>query len=125
MGTDRRREIHGVRGRGGSLQTSSNPFSSKTRPDARARIEDAPRASTAIDALLDNGCAIIIGKTQDGGAISITILAGEERHRTYCADQEELNDAFDAILGMSVIFEPDGAKKVATQPKLKPIEHEG
>jgi len=125
MGTNGQRTVRGTRGRGGSLQTSINPFAGKARPDARARIEDAPRALAAVDALLDSGCAIIIGKTQDGGAVSITILAGQERHRTYCADQEELNDAFDAILSMSVIFEPDGNKKVATQPKLKPIEHEG
>jgi hypothetical protein len=100
MGTDRQRAVRNGRGRGGSFQTIANPFETHTDVTTRARIARSAKAPAAIDAALDSGLAIIVGRTKDGGAVSLTLLAGEERHRTYCATQEELDEAFAAILRM-------------------------
>jgi len=100
LGTDRERASRNGRGRGGSLQTTPNPFTRDRKHDGGGRISRSKSASAAIDAALDLGLALIIGRTSDGGAVSLTLLSGEERHRTYCANQDELDEAWEAILGM-------------------------
>jgi len=98
MGSDRERAARNGRGRGGSLQTSANPFTRDRKYDGGARVGRSENFALAIDGALNSGLAIILGRTRDGGAISITLLAGEERHRTYCASQDELDEACAAII---------------------------
>jgi transposase len=36
-----------------------------------------------------SGCAVLFSPTSDGGAISVTVYAGDERARDYASDAEE------------------------------------
>jgi hypothetical protein len=42
----------------------------------------------AITTITDNGCAILLSRTADGGAYSITMLDGDERVRDWPHDAE-------------------------------------
>lgn len=84
-------------GKGGAFETRKNPFQQK-------RVGGFPLADTktmlggALAAVLRAECAVIFGTTRDGGALCITILDGEDRHRTYCGNDEELQDALRAMI---------------------------
>jgi hypothetical protein len=50
-----------------------------------------------IDRILDSGSAVIIGRTRDGGAVVLTVLEGDVRHKTYCSNADELDEAMRAF----------------------------
>lgn len=60
---------------------------------------DALRAvdpSTLVDALyavVEQGCALMVGATRDGGAVSLILMDGNERHKLYPSSADELNTA--------------------------------
>lgn len=82
MGTDRERSVRGGKGRGGSFTRGVNPFAAERSVECGAKIADVPDGASTVDSVLDNGLAVIFGRTKDGGAVSITLLDGDERHRT-------------------------------------------
>lgn len=55
------------------------------------------RLESAILGVLGNGHGIMFGVTRDGGAVSVTIYAGEDKQRKYCSDSIELDDLLDLI----------------------------
>jgi hypothetical protein len=84
------------KGKGGNIKTERNLWAVKdvtTAPDLRECVGMAG----AIENLLRAGCAIIIGRTRDGGANVLTVLDGDNRHKTYCSNADELDDAFRQI----------------------------
>jgi hypothetical protein len=88
-------------GKGGSFETRANPFlrlvsSTTMRPE----VASAPMLLLAVDRLIGAGCALIIGSTRDGGALCLTILDDQDRHRTYCSNEQELDAAVASILDM-------------------------
>jgi len=85
-------------GKGGDFATRKNPFTARKSPGERPRMDACGSLGTALDAILDNGCAIIIGSTRDGGALVLTILENDERHRTYCSNEEELDQAIHEVI---------------------------
>jgi hypothetical protein len=88
---------------GGVMTTDTHPVRRAQRsPEGRVRLSEVQGVLGALQAALDNGDAIILGSTSDGGAYSITILQGDQRHRTYVHDAAELHDAMQAILQMYV-----------------------
>lgn len=88
-------------GKGGNFDTRTNPFTGpKATPRNVAHYTEVPSLGKALQVLIEAGCAIILGGTRDGGAMVVTVLDGETRHRTYCSTSEELVDAFDAIYDM-------------------------
>ena len=46
---------------------------------------------------VDQGHAISIGRTKDGGAISVTLYLGEERFRSYAHSADELEELFEGL----------------------------
>lgn len=67
-------------------ETSAKPFDwTHAHPDELA---------AAVVRWTDLGNAITFGRTSDGGAVSVTLLAGGQRHKLYAADE----DALSAIL---------------------------
>jgi len=48
-----------------------------------------------VQKLCDNGFGLVLGRTSDGGALSITVLDGEQRIREYSASVDALR-AFSA-----------------------------
>ncbi len=119
MGSDTQRSTRGRKGHGGAFSQGSNVFHDRERSSSRAAFIDVPGGVGTIDKLLESGFAIIFGCTRDGGAISITLLDGDDRHRTYCASQEELNDAFASMAGLVEVERQDGSTFRAEMPKLR------
>lgn len=83
-------------GKGGNIDVRKNPFGA--RPARQAPyFGDQPDVGNVLDVILSAGCGVILGRTRDGGAVCITVLDGDTRHRTYCANDEELDDALVAL----------------------------
>lgn len=81
-------------GKGGNIDTRPNPFgisriSKQTRPD----VATCPSLLQCLDMGITAGAGFIIAGTRDGGALCITVLEGDTRHRTYCSSDEELEEA--------------------------------
>lgn len=87
--------------KGANFDTRPNPFANKAPAHAvRADYTEVPNIGKALQVLCNAGCAVIVGATRDGGALVLTILDGDTRHRTYCSTSPELQDAVDAIIDM-------------------------
>ncbi|SRR6266705_3793729 len=84
-------------GKGPSWDTRPNPFADKAGGKATAHLADLSRLGLACDAVLSQGCALMFGLTRDGGAVVLTVLDGDQRHRTYCSNQVELEAAIDSL----------------------------
>jgi len=85
-------------GKGGDFATRKNPFTARKSPGSRPNLDAHGDIGTALDAILNQGCAVIIGTTRDGGALVITILDNDDRHRTYCSNEDELEEAISEII---------------------------
>ena len=85
-------------GKGGNFQTRANPFGEREPVGGAPNCNAVPQFASAVDALLHSGCALILGHTRDGGAVVLTVLDGQNRHRTYCRTGEELEDACTSLL---------------------------
>jgi len=86
-----------IRGKGGHFDTRSNPFGGKGIPTARPNLASVPGLGGVVDSILLGGAAIMLGSTRDGGAVVITVFDGEQRHRTYCSNDRELENAFSSL----------------------------
>lgn len=84
-------------GKGGNFATRKNPFTENKAAGNRPQLADCNTIGLALDQILNCECAVIIGTTRDGGALVVTILDNDERHRTYCSNDAELDDAIAAI----------------------------
>lgn len=88
-------------GKGGDFDTRPNPFKgSGPNPRTSADFTEISDLGKALQVCVEAGCAIMLGRTRDGGAVVLTILDQDERHRTYCSNNVELQNAFDAIVNM-------------------------
>lgn len=47
--------------------------------------------------VVDSGAAVMISRTSDGGAISLTLYLGELRYREYASTPQTLDALFDAM----------------------------
>lgn len=81
----------------GEFETRRNPFVGRGDKGQAPELADSAHVGRAIDCVLRVGCAVMLGHTRDGGALVITVLDGNDRHRTYCADQRELDMAISAL----------------------------
>lgn len=51
----------------------------------------------AIMGVLGTGCAIMLGTTMSGQAISVTVFDGDDKQRRYATDSIEFDDLMDAL----------------------------
>lgn len=86
------------KGKGGNLKTERNPWGGQAKDAHYPEFAPDSDLASAVNTLLTAECAIIIGTTRDRGALCLTILDGDDRHRTYCSDQRELHDALQMIM---------------------------
>jgi len=84
-------------GKGGNIDTRRNPFLGNGKVAARPNLASVPGMGAVIDSVLLAGAAVMLGATRDGGAVIITIFDGENRHRTYCSNERELESAWASI----------------------------
>jgi hypothetical protein len=90
-----------TKGKGANFASTNNPFfGGPKRKGSAPEFTEVSNIGKALDVLTRAGCALMVGHTRDGGAVVFTILDGEKRHRTYCTDSTELQDAVTAILDM-------------------------
>lgn len=85
------------KGKGGLWDTRPNPFGQGKAQHIAPELAAVSGLGQAFDRVLHTGCAIMVGHTRDGGAVVLTILDGEQRHRTYCANETELDAAIEAM----------------------------
>lgn len=98
MAATNNRSDSGERGKGKNFDTRKNPFTQKRIAGSHPHFDEIQSLGTALDAILRQECAIIIGATRDGGAVVLTILDGPDRHRTYCSTPDELEEAITEII---------------------------
>lgn len=85
-------------GKGGNIDSRPNPFRNvAARASAGPDLSDNANLGHVVDKILSAGCGIILARTRDGGALVITVLDGDTRHRTYCSDDTELEEALDSL----------------------------
>lgn len=86
-------------GKGGNFDTRVNPFARASKVEkSRPNFTEVSNLGQALQVCVEAGCALMLGSTRDGGAMVLTILDGDDRHRTYCSNDVELQEAFDAIV---------------------------
>lgn len=98
MGSDKNQSAKGAKVTRAGAATSGSPFGRRAPAGGLAAIEDVPGILAAIDAVARTGRAIMIARTSDGGAWSITILNDGARHKVYGREQDELDTIFSDIL---------------------------
>lgn len=98
---------------------NENKGAPKTQPNYGGRASDARRGYTArprrtidwdeipqdrigllVHAVTHAGAAIMLGRTSDGGALSVTVLDGENRIREWPNSVEEFDSLFSWLVGM-------------------------
>lgn len=62
---------------------------------------NGPLLKQAIVAATEDGCALILSKTSDGGALSITVLAGPERIKKYAKSADLANSVLQELIALS------------------------
>lgn len=94
-GSDMPNRGKGARG----AKAGRNTFGNGARPEQAGSCAFAEVAGlgATLDALVRDGDAIILGRTSDGGAYSITILCDGAKERAYPHTQDELDEAFRRI----------------------------
>lgn len=73
--------------------------------------------------VLVSGGGLLCSTTQDGGALSMTLYLGDQRYRSYAADQEELTELLNAVRDLSEAYMLErraGAFKTPPKPRSKP-----
>ncbi len=86
-----------IRGKGGNFDTKRNPFTGKGVSATKPNLATVPNLGAVVDSVLLGGAAIMLGSTRDGGAVVITVFDGEQRHRTYCSNDRELENAVESL----------------------------
>lgn len=94
MGKDRIESQSRNGGKASSLPSGVNPFASGGKQVEGAEFAEVPNLGQIVDAVLDAGAALLLGRTSDGGAVVVQVLDGKDRYRTYPVKQEHLDAAF-------------------------------
>lgn len=84
-------------GKAGQWDVRPNPFAGNANGASKVSLADVSRLGLVLDAVLAEGAAVMVGKTRDGGALVLTVLDGDNRHRTYCATTPELEAALESL----------------------------
>ena len=62
---------------------------------------DGRLIKAALVASTEDGCALIFSKTSDGGALSLTILAGTDRHKKYAKSVELAESLLHEVIALA------------------------
>jgi hypothetical protein len=89
--------IGGTSGKGGNFQSRPNPFGNGKSIGVAPKLNGSASIGIVLDEVLASGCAIMLGHTRDGGALVCTVLDGEERHRSYASNIQELDEMMLAL----------------------------
>lgn len=102
----------------GSTRTFK-PLRTKERATARTgAILSVPNEelATAIGAVLSSGCALLLSPTSDGGAISICVYVGDQKHKGYATSAEEFAEI---LIDVRDLAESHMLSTTAKAPKVR------
>jgi len=105
-------------GRGASFR----PLVDRRREDGQRCQLSGPNREhlwSAVGLAVDVGLAVLIARTSDGGAVSITLYDGDDRSRTYCSDDAELAAAAEAIRDAAEANAIGGTSKGRNAPRRR------
>lgn len=57
------------------------------------RAIDRETLTLALLSVVEHGCALMIGATRDHGAVSLILMDGQQRHKLYPSNAQELEQA--------------------------------
>lgn len=83
-------------GRGGGFRQLVDRKSTRK---AQLSVRDGSwtQNAQALGEAVDGGLGVLLARTQDGGAISMTVYQGQNRYRSYAATESELDELFQAL----------------------------
>lgn len=64
---------------------------------------DAVTVAAFVAAVTNAGDAVILGRTSDGGALSVCILSGDTKHREYLSEPDEANAALKRLAVLAAV----------------------
>lgn len=81
------------------MWSGDKPSNSDYKPavDSVSAI-DPKLIATAVQAVLGTGAALIFSATRDYGAICLTLLDGNDRHKVYATNVQELQQALNDLV---------------------------
>lgn len=97
MGSDTNRSTRGKKIGGVSERQPRVRFGASNGNHHIAELGKVSRAAEIMDFVIQAGDAIVVSTTSDGGAVVVTVLAGDSREKAYAAGQLELDGVFDQI----------------------------
>lgn len=89
-----------ARGKGGNFDTRPNPWGAQGGAHIAPEFAEVSSLGSTFDTVCRAGCALMVGHTRDGGAVVLTVLDADQRHRTYCSNVAELEDAITALVAL-------------------------
>jgi hypothetical protein len=84
------------RGRGGNFKPLVNKEDFIPRTGEILNVDQRLLFQAVSTAVL-SGCALLISPTSDGGALSVTLYAGQQRHRAYATSSAEFEATLKAV----------------------------
>lgn len=83
-------------------QARSDRYGQLTHSESRGGLTwveaDATLLRSAAAAVTEDGAALLLTKTSDGGALCIQVWTGTDRHKLYPASATELREALQLII---------------------------
>ena len=94
-----------LQGRGSHLRPLVNRSGGRQGMD---RFRDVPQDLwlAAITGCLESGSGLLVSRTSDGGAVSLTLYEGDERSRSYSSTSDELAEALAVIRDRTGSYAP-------------------
>lgn len=86
----------------GQTNKWADNFALKSRGNISWKDASPELLISAVAAATEDGAALLLSKTSDGGALSIHVLAGDSTHKLYPATTDELSEALQLILKIAI-----------------------
>jgi len=88
--------------KGSKRNGAGSKWTPYSRREAKQKIAwdevSAPQIGEVVAAVTRDGSAVLFGTTRDGGALVVTICAGDERIKFYASDPQEVADMIANII---------------------------
>lgn len=97
MGRDRERVSRSTQGTARAGGRVGNRFGNRQSGTGSALFGLCAGLGAALDAVTFAGDALLVSRTSDGGAIVLTLMAGDEREKAYVHSQVELDDVLGTL----------------------------
>lgn len=97
MGSDTNRPSRSRRQRPNEQREPRVRFGGSGGAHTTPQLAEVDRAAQIMDFVIAAGDAILVSTTSDGGAVVVTVLAGDSREKAYASGQVELAGIFEQL----------------------------